>query len=179
MATFQSAAPLTETTGKKLTEEERRAVLHCHEMCEQEGASSIRRTAHYLGIAAKTIKDVLNGINSEDGRGRYMRSRPAEVFEPYILNLVDQWNTKGTPVTIKKLHKALRTFWGDTHTIPSNETIRKLLHKQPAKAPAGCFFDDGEILNSRPCRLETMIGCDQMYCCVDFWADSEDSVGRR
>ncbi|KAG0304179.1 hypothetical protein BGZ99_002483, partial [Dissophora globulifera] len=124
------------TTGKRLTEEERRAVLHCFEMCVQENQSRIvstvapiQRTAHYLGIATKTVKDVLSGINHKDQRGRYIRTSHAEIFEPYIRNLAEQWNMKGTPVTLKKLHKGLRIFWGDTHQIPSRETIRKLLHK--------------------------------------------------
>ncbi|KAF9310797.1 hypothetical protein BG003_008112, partial [Podila horticola] len=50
-------------SGKTLTDEERRAVLHCFEMCEQEGiqrivstAAPVQRTAHYLGMATKTVQ---------------------------------------------------------------------------------------------------------------------------
>ncbi|KAF9947163.1 hypothetical protein BGZ70_002841 [Mortierella alpina] len=68
------------TTGKRLTEEERRAVLHCYEMCVQENQKRIvstvapmQRTAHYLGIATKAVKDVL----SKDQRGGNIRTSRA------------------------------------------------------------------------------------------------------
>ncbi|KAF9939998.1 hypothetical protein BGZ70_006380, partial [Mortierella alpina] len=39
----------------------------------------------------------------------------------------------GRPVTTKKLRKALADFWGDTHEIPSVQTIRKLLRDSGLK----------------------------------------------
>jgi hypothetical protein len=127
-------------SGKTLTDEERRAVLHCFEMCEQEGiqrivstAAPVQRTAHYLGMATKTVQSALIGIKARDKRGQYIRTLRSEVFEPYIRNLVKQWNLEGTPVTIKKLHKSLREFWGSTHQIPTLETIRQHLHRMGLK----------------------------------------------
>ncbi|KAG0055095.1 hypothetical protein BGZ83_009622 [Gryganskiella cystojenkinii] len=92
-------------SGKKLTDDERRAVLHCHEMCRQEHARpfiSIQRTAHYLGMAVKTVQEVLSGIKTRDKRGRYIRTLRSKDFEPYILNLATEWNLEGTPVTLKR-----------------------------------------------------------------------------
>ncbi|KAF9570997.1 hypothetical protein EC968_001138 [Mortierella alpina] len=61
-------------TRKLLTEEERRMILRCFELCKQENrarigvstATPIQRTAHYLGMTAETVKDALSGINHQD-----------------------------------------------------------------------------------------------------------------
>ncbi|KAI1321567.1 hypothetical protein EDD11_003047 [Mortierella claussenii] len=104
-------------TGKRLTEEERRAVLYCFEKCEQEckarivsTVAPIKRTAHYLGIATETIRDGLEGINSEVG-----------ISVLVVTSEVNPDNLKGM------------NFWGDTHRIPTYETIRKLLHEMGVK----------------------------------------------
>ncbi|CAO3568836.1 unnamed protein product [Mortierella alpina] len=86
------------STGKRLTEEEQRAVRHCFEMCNQENrqarivstADPAERTAHYLGVATKTVKAVLGGINHQDKRGRYIHTHHVEVFDFYIRNLAEQ-----------------------------------------------------------------------------------------
>lgn len=74
-------------SGKTLTDEERRAVLHCFEMCEQEGiqrivstAAPVQRTAHYLGMATKTVQSVLMGIKAKDKRGQYTRTLSSKDF---------------------------------------------------------------------------------------------------
>ncbi|KAG0009373.1 hypothetical protein BGZ82_004081, partial [Podila clonocystis] len=123
-------------SGKALTDDERRAVLHCYEMCLQEHTQRIvstvapvMRTAHYLGMATRTVQDVLKGIKTRDKRGRYIRTLSSTVFEPYILNLATEWNREGTPVTLKKIRKTLRDNWGSTHQIPTFETLRRHLHR--------------------------------------------------
>ena len=85
------------TTGRKLSQEERRAVLHCFEVCRREKEARIvstedltLRTATYLGIASKTVRDVLAMRNTKDRRGQYIRVRDAQIFKPYHRNLVEQ-----------------------------------------------------------------------------------------
>lgn len=64
--------------GTKLTEAERRAVLHCYEVCHEEkrkGASvstvdPFLRTAVYFGISQNTVRDAVAGKNLEDRRVR-------------------------------------------------------------------------------------------------------------
>jgi len=61
-------------SAKRLTDDERRAVFHCYEMCEQDSmhrivstAAAVQRTAHYLGMSPKTVLSVLlEGINTRD-----------------------------------------------------------------------------------------------------------------
>lgn len=123
-------------SGMVLTDDERRAVLHCYEMCLQEHSKQvistvapIQRTAHYLGMATKTVQDAVKGIKTRDKRGRYIRTLSSTIFEPYISNLAKEWNMEGTPVTLKKIRKSLRDNWGGTHEIPSFETLRRHLHR--------------------------------------------------
>jgi hypothetical protein len=123
-------------SGKVLTDDERRAVLHCFGMCQQEHlqrivstVAPIQRTAHYLGMSTKTVKEVLKGIKTRDKRGRYIRTLRSKDFEPYILNLTKEWNLEGTPVTLKKIRKSLRENWGGTYLIPSFEALRRQLHR--------------------------------------------------
>jgi len=128
-------------SGKGLTDDERRAVLHCYEMCEQETmhriistAAPVQRTAHYLGMASKTVQSVLlGGIKTRDERGRYVRTLACKVYEDYIRNIAKQWNLEGKPVTLKKLHKNLRDNWGGTHQIPTRETLRQHLRRMGLK----------------------------------------------
>ena len=123
-------------SGKTLTDEERRCVLHLSSMLEQEvplrfvsTAAPLQRAARYLGMATKTIRDAREGIKSRDKRGRYVRTLSSREYEAYILNRAKEWNMEGTAVTLKKIHKSLRDNWGGTHQIPSIETLRRHLHK--------------------------------------------------
>ncbi|KAF9437022.1 hypothetical protein BGZ76_002223 [Entomortierella beljakovae] len=62
--------------GKKLTDEERRSVLHCLELCKLEKnegkvvstADPIARTATYLGLSTRTVKDASLDRNTQDLR---------------------------------------------------------------------------------------------------------------
>ncbi|KAF9435936.1 hypothetical protein BGZ76_005206 [Entomortierella beljakovae] len=66
--------------GKKLTTEERRAVLHCHDLCAQEKKAGksvsttdpIARTASYLGLGTRTISSK---------RRRYIQMRHSDKFK--------------------------------------------------------------------------------------------------
>ena len=152
-------------SGKRLTDDERRAVLHCYEMCEKEfaqrivsTAAPIQRTAHYLGMASKTVQSALLGIKTRDKRGRYVRTLAANVYEEYIRNLVKVWNKEGKPVTLKKLHKKLRDFWGASHQIPSRESLRQHLlrmgYKYNHASKARNHVDTVEIRIKRRTYLE-------------------------
>jgi len=67
--------------GIKLTEEERRSVLHCLELCVKEKRISksvstsdpIGRTASYLGLSTRTVRDAHLNRNIEDLRGTHLR----------------------------------------------------------------------------------------------------------
>ncbi|KAF8936114.1 hypothetical protein BGZ58_004601, partial [Dissophora ornata] len=62
--------------GKKLTEDERRAVLHCFEVCTEEKNRGKRvatvdpflLTAVYFGVSQNTVRDAVFGRNLEDRR---------------------------------------------------------------------------------------------------------------
>ncbi|KAF9287693.1 hypothetical protein BGZ68_001412 [Mortierella alpina] len=61
------------SAGKRLTEEERRAVLHCFQTCDEENrtrmvstAGPLERTAYYLGIDADMVQAVVSGIKHRD-----------------------------------------------------------------------------------------------------------------
>ena len=108
------------TTGRKPSQEERRAVLHCFEVCRREKEARIvstedltLRTATYLGIASKTVRDVLAMRNTKDRRGQYIRVRDAEILKPYHRNLAEQW-------TVQRSSRLLGRY---THQIQSYETI--------------------------------------------------------
>ncbi|KAG0357069.1 hypothetical protein BGZ54_000468 [Gamsiella multidivaricata] len=73
--------------GKKLTEEERRAMLHLYEVCMEEKnsgrtvstADPILRTAVYFGAGMHTVKDVILDRNREDKRGKYIRVKKTDL----------------------------------------------------------------------------------------------------
>ncbi|KAF9208920.1 hypothetical protein BGZ49_007126 [Haplosporangium sp. Z 27] len=64
--------------GKKLSEDERRALLHCFELCvlEKEASKVIStadpylRTAIYFGVTQRTVRDTISGRNLQDMRVR-------------------------------------------------------------------------------------------------------------
>ncbi|KAG0196234.1 hypothetical protein BGX28_010389, partial [Mortierella sp. GBA30] len=158
--------PYKRTQGSKVTEETRRGVLSCFEICAQEEpsrivstANPVLRTAHYLGTAAKTVNDILTGRISKDERGHYIRLKDNQpIFGPYFKNLAEEWNKKGSPVTRKKLRRGLDDFWGDTHKIPSLETIRKILKDMNIKydlaSKARNYIDTPEIKLKRRLYLK-------------------------
>ncbi|KAI8356330.1 hypothetical protein B0O80DRAFT_506211 [Mortierella sp. GBAus27b] len=122
--------------GKRLSMDERRAVLHCHKVCkhEQEAgqfvatANPILRTATYLGVSPKTIKSIIHNTDSEDRRGKYPRFVTTEAMAGDIKQLVNEMNIKGKPVTVGRIRRRLSDMWEGSF-IPKREAIRKTLHK--------------------------------------------------
>ncbi|KAF9081428.1 hypothetical protein BGX29_004530, partial [Mortierella sp. GBA35] len=121
--------------GTKLAGEERRAVLHCYEMCREEknrGASvstldPFLRTAAYFGISQNTVRDAVHGKNLEDRRGMYSRFSSVRLIASDLRQKATELNLSGSAVTLKRLHKFVRDLWSLPFKIPGRETIRKMM----------------------------------------------------
>lgn len=121
--------------GTKLTEAERRAVLHCYEVCHEEkrkGASvstvdPFLRTAVYFGISQNTVRDAVAGKNLEDRRGMYSRFSSVRLIASDLRQRATQLNLSGSVVTLKRLHKFVRDTCPSTLKVPGRETIRKIM----------------------------------------------------
>jgi hypothetical protein len=125
--------------GKVLTAEERRAVLHCYQVCAKEKASGssvtttdpFLRTVIYLGISQNTIRNVVFGKDMQDRRGQHSRSSSIWHLGPLSSSLqqrVTELNTTGRAVTLKRLHRYITDSLPYGPHAPSIETIRKLMH---------------------------------------------------
>ncbi|KAK3825946.1 MAG: hypothetical protein J3Q66DRAFT_329006 [Benniella sp.] len=75
--------------GTKLSEDERRAILHMYEMCLQEKengksvttADPILRTAVYFGASQNTVRDAILGRNVEDRRTKAMMNQEGGMLQ--------------------------------------------------------------------------------------------------
>lgn len=123
-----------------LTYEERRAVLHCYQVCVSEKACGnnvttsdpFLRSATYLGISQNTIRRVVLNKYTEDHRGRYTRSNCMWSTESLAFKLrerVIELNSAGRAVTLKRLRRHIADNVLHGLHIPSLESIRKLMHK--------------------------------------------------
>ncbi|KAF9090988.1 hypothetical protein BGX27_002106 [Mortierella sp. AM989] len=83
--------------GKKLTDDERRAALHCLELCNLEKnqgksvstADPFLRTAVYFGVSQRTIRDAYLGKNLQDLRVR-QPNEDEQLFNPGLPNEDEQ-----------------------------------------------------------------------------------------
>ncbi|KAG0199210.1 hypothetical protein BGX33_011800, partial [Mortierella sp. NVP41] len=121
--------------GTRLTEEERRAVLHCYEVCHEEkrkGTSVSRtdpflRTAVYFGLSQNTVRDAVAGKNLGHRRGMYSRFISVRLIAADLRQRTTQLNLSGSVVTLKRLHKFVRDTCPSTLKVPGRETIRKIM----------------------------------------------------
>ncbi|KAF9113525.1 hypothetical protein BGX27_001335, partial [Mortierella sp. AM989] len=123
------------TKGKKLTDEERRAVLHCYQMCVKEKANGksvatadpFSRTASYFGISQNTIRDAVFNRNIEDRRGRQTQFNPVRLLASDIRQRIVDLNIAGQAVTLNRLHRYIMGSLPCGSRTPSRESIRKLM----------------------------------------------------
>lgn len=136
--------------GTKLTEDERRAVLHCYEVCLEEKsrgksvatADPFLRTAVYFGISQNTVRDTVSGKNLQDRRGRHNRFSSVRLMASDLRQKAAELNLAGSAVTLKRLHKFVRDTWPSTYKIPGRETIRKMMCEMGFK-----YKDSGKTKN--------------------------------
>jgi len=122
--------------GKKLTEDERRAVLHCLKLCRMEKNASktvstadpIARTATYLGLSTRTVRDAESNRNIQDLRGTHLRFSYIRLLASDLRQKVTELNLSGVAVTLNRLHKYVRETSVDCRFIPTPETIRRIMH---------------------------------------------------
>ncbi|KAF9091814.1 hypothetical protein BGX27_001960, partial [Mortierella sp. AM989] len=132
--------------GKRLSEDEIRAIQHTYEVCriEQEQGKAVLtsnpflRTSHYLGIAERAARDVVGGKYKEDRRGRYTRYDSARLFASDLRQMAAEMNLNGNAVTLNRLPKRVKNIWPEGYTIPGRETIRKIMCK------IGFVYEDSE-----------------------------------
>jgi hypothetical protein len=122
--------------GKKASEDERRAVLHCVEVCKLEkenyncvsSANPIQRAANYLGMSHNTVRDIVKGKNAEDFRGKYTRQNSMPQLESDLRQIATSMNLKGEPVTINRLRERLGAG-REGLQLPGSDAIRKAMLK--------------------------------------------------
>jgi hypothetical protein len=118
--------------GKKLTPDERRAVLHMHEFAMKEmnsgkfvsSADPMQRVASYLGMSLKTVLDAVLGRNTVDRRGKHPRIIQSRLFSSDLQQYTGELNAVGKCVNLTILRNRLKEAYGDDFRIPSKESIR-------------------------------------------------------
>jgi hypothetical protein len=118
--------------GKKLTQEERRAVLHMFEFLLEEKkngkivstADPKQRIASYMGMSLTTVNDTVLNRNTQDRRGKHLRYIHANLFASDLRQIVLDLNTKGKCVSLNIIRNRLKDDFDDKFEIPGREAIR-------------------------------------------------------
>lgn len=167
--------------GKKLTDEERRAVKHTiRHMFEEQGRGSFVKTknpflraATYLGIAEATVRAVYHNKGLVDRRGKHVRFSNANLFGSDLRHYVNKLNLAGRPATLNRLRKYVVDTWPNTK-IPSKETIRRIMvnmgfsYQNVKRAKA--FVDTKEIKDLRRAYLK-LRHSDELKDSLFIWLD--------
>lgn len=111
----------TRTKGKKVTIDDRRAVLHCYAVCQQENeagkivstADPFGRTSNYLGISINTIRKIILQDDYTDERGKNARWAPADVYMDALQRLAIELNTQGKAINTRILRNRLKDMYKD------------------------------------------------------------------